>query len=84
MRARLLLTGIALGATVLVGGAATALAAPAPSQTSTASTAAAAGRWVYDGKYSESTCYSLAASYAGPAYCTPVGSKWALYIWVED
>ncbi|BCM65136.1 MULTISPECIES: hypothetical protein [Streptomyces] len=85
MRARLLLTGITLGATVLVGGATAAQAAPAPSQAGTTSTAtAAAGRWVYDGSYSESVCYSLAASYAGPAYCTPNGSKWALFIWVED
>jgi hypothetical protein len=43
MRARMLLTGIALGATMLVGGAATAQAAPAHSQTSTTSTVAANG-----------------------------------------
>ncbi|MDT0612092.1 hypothetical protein [Streptomyces lancefieldiae] len=84
MRVRILLTGIALGATVLAGGAATAQAAPATSETIASSTAAAAGRWVYDGSYSEAACYSLAASYAGPAYCTPNGSKYALYIWVED
>ncbi|WP_405408791.1 hypothetical protein [Streptomyces decoyicus] len=82
MRVRLLLTGIAVGATVLAG-AATAQAAPAPAQTAT--TPIAAGHWKYDGTYSESACYSLAASYAGPAYCTPRSGKdrYALYIWVE-
>ncbi|GGS18656.1 hypothetical protein GCM10010269_67150 [Streptomyces humidus] len=83
MRVRLLLTGIALGSTMLVGGTAVAQAAPAPSEIGPTSTAEAAGYWHKDGVYSESTCYSLAASYAGPAYCTPYGSKWALYIWVE-
>ncbi|WP_329375974.1 hypothetical protein [Streptomyces sp. NBC_01483] len=83
MRARLLLTGIALGATMLVGGAATAQAAPAPSEIGTTSTAGAAGYWHKEGTYSKATCYSLAASYAGSAYCTPSGSRWALYIWVE-
>lgn len=82
MRARLLLTGIALGATVLMGGAATAQAAPATSQTSTTSTVA--GSWVRIGTFSESRCYAEAASYAGPAYCTPVGGgRFALYVWVE-
>ncbi|MFE0380304.1 hypothetical protein ACFW1M_33135 [Streptomyces inhibens] len=82
MRVRLLLTGIVLGATVLAGGA-TAQAAPTPSHTGT--TPIAAGHWKYDGTYSESTCYSLVASYAGPAYCTPRGgnNRYALYIWVE-
>ncbi|MFF8607094.1 hypothetical protein ACF06X_14225 [Streptomyces sp. NPDC015346] len=81
MRARLLLAGIALSATALMGGAATAQAAPTPTQAG--AEAAVPGYWKYDGRYSESTCYSLASSYVGPAYCTPSGSKWALYIWVE-
>ncbi|MFG2563733.1 hypothetical protein [Streptomyces sp. NPDC048496] len=82
MRARLLLTGIALGATMLAGGAATAQAAPAtPSQTDI--TATVPGSWRYIGTGSESWCYSMVASYAGPAYCSSVGSgRYALYVWV--
>ncbi|MEU9336541.1 hypothetical protein AB0D49_25780 [Streptomyces sp. NPDC048290] len=82
MRTRTWIAGLATGVVLLAGGSvATAQAAPEPSPVST--TAAVPGYWKYDGSYSESTCYSLAASYAGPAYCTPHGSKWALYIWVE-
>ncbi|MFD7631263.1 hypothetical protein ACFV7Q_35505 [Streptomyces sp. NPDC059851] len=88
MRARLLFTGLALTAAVLAGGA-TAHATPLPSQAGPAAEEAAEtarGRWVREGVYSESTCYSLVASYAGPAYCTPASGKnrFALYIWVED
>ncbi|MCX4851741.1 hypothetical protein [Streptomyces sp. NBC_00893] len=83
MRARLLLTGIALGAAMLAGGAATAQAAPAASsQTNVTSTVR--GSWEYIGTGSESWCYSMVASYAGPAYCTTVGGgRYALYVWVE-
>jgi hypothetical protein len=81
MRARMLLTGITLGATILVGGAATAQAAPAaPSRTNTA--VAAAGHWQNMGTYSESACYDLVSSYAGPAYCTSVFGGYALIVWV--
>ncbi|QGV79866.1 hypothetical protein [Streptomyces ficellus] len=83
MRARLLVTAMALGTTVLAGGA---VAQAAPSQAVAASTTQAVpGYWKYDGTYSESTCRSLAASYVGPAYCTPAGgnNRYALYIWVE-
>ncbi|PBC80884.1 hypothetical protein SAMN05428945_4606 [Streptomyces sp. 2224.1] len=82
MRTRTWFAGLAVGVALLAGGSvATAQAAPAPSPTST--TAAVPGYWHYDGSYSKSTCLSLAASYAGPAYCTQRGSLWALYIWVE-
>ncbi|MFI9060130.1 MULTISPECIES: hypothetical protein [unclassified Streptomyces] len=83
MRARLLLTGIALGAAMLAGGAATAQAAPAAfSQTNVTSTVP--GSWKRIGTGSESWCYSMAASYAGPAYCTPAGGgRFTLYVWVE-
>ncbi|NJQ01863.1 hypothetical protein [Streptomyces zingiberis] len=83
MRARVLLAGVALGATMLAGGAATAQAAPAaPSGSEAAATVA--GSWVRIGTGSESWCRSMAASYAGSAYCSFVSTgKWALYVWVE-
>ncbi|MGW7046399.1 hypothetical protein ACWGDT_27670 [Streptomyces avermitilis] len=81
MRARLLLTGLALGATILVGGAATAQAAPASSGTT--STAKAAGYEPYPGTYSYSQCKSLRDSYAGRAYCDAIGGGlYVLMIWV--
>ncbi|MFJ7343003.1 hypothetical protein ACIQU3_22275 [Streptomyces sp. NPDC101110] len=49
MRTRLLITGMALGATVLLGGVATAQTTPEPSQVGTTSTDAAAGSWVREG-----------------------------------
>ncbi|MFD4657801.1 hypothetical protein ACFWP2_19480 [Kitasatospora sp. NPDC058444] len=82
MRARLLLTGLALATTVLVGGAATAQAAPAPHQGDTVS-AAVPGYWKKMGIYTKSACYDLRDSYAGDAYCSFVGTnRYALYIWV--
>ncbi|MFJ5047340.1 hypothetical protein [Streptomyces sp. NPDC088719] len=42
------------------------------------------GSWEYIDTGSKSWCYSMVASYAGPAYCTPAGGGWyALYVWVE-
>ncbi|MEU0840771.1 hypothetical protein ABZ370_15000 [Streptomyces sp. NPDC005962] len=80
MRARLLLTGIALGATMLVGGAATAQAAPA-SETSTTSTTTASG-YVKYGTFKYSKCISLRDSYAGDAYCDGIGGGWyILWVW---
>ncbi|MFJ6770528.1 hypothetical protein ACIQOV_06060 [Kitasatospora sp. NPDC091257] len=82
MRARLLLTGLALAATVLVGGAATAQAAPAPSRADTVS-AAVPGHWVVKGPYTESMCIAMRDSYAGDAYCSYSGTnKYYLHFWV--
>lgn len=70
MRTRLLLTAIALGATTLVGGAATAQAVPAASS-QTNVTAIVAGSWKPIGTGSESWCYSMAASYRRPRLLHP-------------
>ncbi|MPY65034.1 hypothetical protein [Streptomyces spongiae] len=82
MRARLLLTGIALGATMLVGGAATAQAAPAASAADTASIAQAAAGWEYIGTFKRAECISLKNSYAGEAKCDAIGSGW-YELWVK-
>ncbi|QLH24225.1 hypothetical protein [Streptomyces sp. Rer75] len=72
MRAHLLLTSAAIGATLLAGGATTAQAAPVPSQTSTTSTAtAAAGRWVHDGNRGETSQSAVAV----PSWCAR-GEVW--------
>ncbi|MER7466783.1 hypothetical protein [Streptomyces sp. NPDC097981] len=83
MRARLLFGAVALGATVLVGGAATAQAAPTPSQISTTATQVP-GYWKYMGTYSQSGCNELRDSYAGDAYCSfRSTNRYALYIYVQ-
>ncbi|MFJ1618713.1 hypothetical protein ACIODT_40510 [Streptomyces sp. NPDC088251] len=82
MRARLLLTGIALGSTMLVGAAATAQATPTPPETSATSTATAAGD-TYMGTYPRSQCFALRDSYAGYAYCDAVGG--GMYeLWIRN
>ncbi|MEU3563360.1 hypothetical protein [Kitasatospora sp. NPDC006786] len=81
MRARLLLTGLVLGATVLVGGAATAQAAPVPSQAGTSS-AVVPGYWEVMGPFTKSMCIAMRDSYAGKAYCTSAGADYYLHIWV--
>ncbi|MFE7569492.1 hypothetical protein ACFU76_21415 [Streptomyces sp. NPDC057539] len=83
MRTRLLLTGIALGATMLVGGTATAQATPAPSETRTTPAATAAG-YQKIGTFSWTVCRDLRDSYAGSAYCDAVGGgKYELWVWVN-
>ncbi len=82
MRARLLFGAVALGATVLVGGAATAQAAPTPSRISTAATLVP-GYWKYMGTYSQSACHELRDSYAGDAYCSFRSTgRYAPYVYV--
>ncbi|MFI6000322.1 hypothetical protein ACIA98_07870 [Streptomyces sp. NPDC051366] len=83
MRARLLLTGVALGAAVLVGGAATAQAAPAPLTAGTASSPEVQAMKRYPGKFTYSQCISLRDSYAGYAYCDALGGGWYA-LWVES
>lgn len=67
---------------MLVGGAATAQAAAAPSRGDTVS-AAVAGRWVVKGPYTESMCIAMRDSYAGDAHCSYSGTdKYYLHICV--
>ncbi|MFC9948630.1 hypothetical protein [Streptomyces pratensis] len=80
MRIRLLLTGIALGAITLVGGATTAQAAPTPSETTAKLTAAAGEEYI--GTFSRSACIELRDSYAGYARCDAIGGGW-YELWVR-
>ncbi|MEV7011017.1 hypothetical protein [Streptosporangium sp. NPDC051022] len=80
MRARLLLTAVTMGATLLVGGAATAQASSTSSEASTASTATAMGWIRYHTYPTVVECLNMADNYGGEARC--IGRT--LYIWVDD
>ncbi|WP_328765013.1 MULTISPECIES: hypothetical protein [unclassified Streptomyces] len=82
MRARMLLTSVALGATVLMGGTAAAQATPSLSQADEARTVAPS--YVkYMGTFTKAGCEARRDSYAGSAYCEFRGTnKYALYILV--
>ncbi|MFE5858353.1 hypothetical protein ACFQ61_34685 [Streptomyces sp. NPDC056500] len=86
MRARLLLTGIALGATMLLGGAATAQAAPVPAGTSTAASELSPSAWIpVPGIYRTlAACNSMGSSSAhADWYCLQLpNGRWQL--WVDD
>ncbi|WP_327233339.1 hypothetical protein OG349_04520 [Streptomyces sp. NBC_01317] len=87
MRVRQLLTGIALGATVLVGGAATAQAAPA-APAKTAPVAAATWQWTGEYYSAKSSCdarrsYFMAASNVYNYRCVSSGGLWGGQVYAD-
>ncbi|GAA1329326.1 hypothetical protein GCM10009647_068020 [Streptomyces sanglieri] len=78
MRARIWLTGAALGAALLTGGTvATAQAVPAPSDTGVS---AVNEYWKKMKMDSQRQCEAMRDSYAGRTFCSQEGSTW--YLWI--